>query len=307
MGQKTERMSDGMDYQGNSEKAGGPAPLVGRSPGAFAFSSPFGPRATLAPEGGPVSGGPAPSAPAAPAAPAAPSGNDPAPPADPAAPQAPAETAKAERPDYIPESFWDAEKGFKADDLNSLVAFKAEHDANLAQVPDKPEGYKVALPKDFKLPDGFKPPEGQESIIDDTDPRVADLRSFAHANQMSQTQFESMIALGAQMDIAEQGRLTEALAAQKELLGSKAVERVNAVTSWLGAKLGGNAAQALAPMMYTAKQVEAFEALMRLNRGTVQGNPGAGRDVGKTELSDEEYNRMSPSARINYARQNSKQ
>ena len=294
-----------MYYQGNSEKAGGPAPLVGRSPGAFAFSSPFGPRITLAPETGSGSGGGAESSGAAGASNAGGAAD-----AGAAAADANAATegtaGKAERPDYIPESFWDAEKGFKADDLNSLVAFKAEHDANLAQVPDKPEGYKVALPKDFKLPDGVKLPEGQESIIDDTDPRVADLRSFAHANQMSQTQFESMVALGTQMDIAEQGRLTEALAAQRELLGSKAAERVNAVTSWLGAKLGGDFAQALAPMMFTAKQVEAFEGLMRLNRGTAQGNPGAGRDVGKTEISDEEYDKMSPAEKINYARNSKK-
>lgn len=301
MGPKTERTSDGMELQRNHGEAGGPAPLVGRSPGAFVFASPFGPRITLAPEGGDAGsagGGEGTASASADAAGGA---------ADAGAGDGGESSAQPpQRPDYIPESFWDAEKGFKSDDFNALVAFKAEQDANRAQVPDQPDGYKVALPKDFKLPDGFKLPEGKEAIIDDSDPRIADLRTFAHTNGMSQDQFEGMIALGAQMDIAEQSRLDAALAQQKDLLGSKATERVNAVTTWLGAKLGGEFAEALAPMMFTAKQVEAFEALMRLNRGTVPGHPGAGRDVGKIQLSEEEYNKMTPAEKINYARNSKK-
>lgn len=212
---------------------------------------------------------------------------------------------KPARPDYIPENFWDADKGFKTEDFNGLVAFKAEHDANLAQVPAKPDAYEVKLPKDFKLPDGFELPEGQESPIDADDPRISHLREFAHANQMSQSQFEGMVALGAQMDIAEKASIDAALAEQSEKLGAKGKERVSAVTTWLGAKIGGELAQAIAPMLFTAKQVEAFEALMRLNRGAVSGNPGSGRDSGKPQLSDEEYNKMSPTEKINYARQNS--
>ncbi|MDI7862537.1 hypothetical protein MRS76_11250 [Rhizobiaceae bacterium n13] len=209
------------------------------------------------------------------------------------------------RPDYIPESYWDAQKGFKSDDFNALVAFKAEHDSNMAQVPEKPDAYEAKLPQDFKLPEGFELPEGEE-LIDANDPRIALARDFAHAHKMSQSDFEQLIAVGVQMDIAEQGRLKEGLEAEREKLGPNAKTRVGAVTSWLGAKIGGEFADALAPMMFTAKSIQAFEALMRLNRGDVPGNPGAGRDTGKTELSDEEYNKMSPTERINYARQNSK-
>lgn len=213
---------------------------------------------------------------------------------------------KPARPDYIPENFWDADKGFKTDDFNGLVAFKAEHDANLAQVPDSKDKYEVKLPKDFKLPDGVELPEGQESPINADDPRISHLRDFAHANQMSQSQFEGMVALGAQMDIAERASIDAALTEQAEKLGSKGKERVSAITTWLGAKIGGELAGAIAPMLFTAKQVEAFEAVMRLNRGAVPGNPGSGRDSGKTQLSDEEYEKMSSTEKINYARQNSK-
>lgn len=279
----------------------GAVPLVGRSPGAFVFSG-IGPRITLNAEGGAGSDGGSGGGDGGAGAGSGDnnSGGEGGDGGNGGVDQAPA------RPDYIPESFWDAEKGFKSDDFNALVAFKAEHDANLAQVPDSADKYEVKLPQDFKLPDGFKLPEGQEAIIDADDPRVAAAREYAHANKFSQAQFEGLIALGAQADIAEMSRLSTAVEEQRTQLGSKAQERINAVTTWLGAKLGGELADALVPLMYTSKSVQAFEALMRLNRGDVPGTPGAGRDAGRTEISDDEWAKMSPTQRINYAREHSK-
>lgn len=300
MDPKATNLSGEMFREQNHERTGGMVPPAGRSPGAFVFASAFGPKIMLAPpgEGGDGGSGGGDDSAGAGGADGKGAGGDNS--------AGGSGGEKPARPDYIPESFWDADKGFKTEDFNGLVAFKAEHDANLAQVPEKSDGYEVKLPKDFKLPDGYKLPEGQESPIDVNDPRISHLRDFAHANSMSQSQFEGMVALGAQMDIAEQGRLNEALTEQRAKLGAKATERVSAVTTWLGAKIGGDLAAAVAPMLFTAKQVEAFEAIMRLNRGAVPGSPGSGRDSGKTEISDEEYNKMSPAERINYARQNSK-
>lgn len=291
---KAKNLNGETPHPRNHVSAGEQARPVGRSPGAFAFSAPFGPRIMFEAEGG--SGG---------GAGAGGAGGD-AGADDGAGGGSDGAAEKPARPDYIPENFWDADKGFKTDDFNGLVAFKAEHDANLAQVPEKPDLYEVKLPKDFKLPDGVELPEGQESPINADDPRISHLREFAHANQMSQSQFEGMIALGAQMDIAERASIDAALAEQAEKLGAKGKERVSAITTWLGAKIGGELAEAVAPMIFTAKQVEAFEAMMRLNRGAVSGNPGSGRDSGKTQLSDEEYEKMSPTEKINYARQHSK-
>lgn len=274
-----------MQYEANA-KAGGTAPLVGNSPGAFVFSG-LGPRIMLAPEGGAGSAGGAGEGGAA--------GGEGAGDAGAGAGGSGGEGGAVEppsRPDYIPESFWDAEKGFKTDDFNTLLTTKAERDAHLAQVPEKPDGYQVKLPESFQLPEGFSMPEGQQFEIDENDPRVGAVREFAHANQLSQDQFGQLIAIGAQMDIAEQMNLNTALEKQREELGAKGVERVNAVTTWLGAKLGGEAAQALAPMLYTAKQVQAFERLMSLFRGVVPGGPGAGRDGLEGSTKVEGYDKM---------------
>ncbi|QHW22802.1 hypothetical protein GYN07_20970 [Rhizobium leguminosarum bv. viciae 248] len=259
-------------------------PPVGRSPGAFVFSSLRGPRIMLAPDEGAGAAGGAGDAGAAGAG-AGGAGDEGG------AGGAGAGAEKPVRPDYLPQSLWDPEKGFKVDYFNDLAATKAERDTLLASVPEKPDGYKVSLPQDFKLPEGFEVPDG-ESIIDENDPRISAARDFAHANQLTQEQFEGMIAIGVQADIAEKSSITEALTKQREELGAKATERVNAVTTWLGAKIGGELAGALAPMLYTAKQVQAFEKLMLLNRGAVPGNPGGGRDGmgGSTQI--EGYDKM---------------
>lgn len=287
-------------------KAGGTVPPVGRSPGAFVFASAIGPRIMFAPEGAGSGGGDGGGSGAGDG------GSEGA--GSEGAGNAGGEGAGGDgggaelpvRPDYIPEDWWDAEKGFKTDDFNALVAFRAEHQSNMAQVPETADGYEVKLPQDFKLPNGFQLPQGQKDIIDANDPRIGVARDYAKANNFSQAQFEGLIALGAKMDIAETQRLQEAAAAQREALGGKASERINAVTQWLGSKIGGELAGALASMMFTAKQIQAFEAVMRLNRGTVPGVPGAGRDGGKNNLTEEEYNKMSPSEKLAYARNSQK-
>lgn len=206
-----------------------------------------------------------------------------------------------QRPDYLPEELWDEKAGFKADAYNDLVAFKANRDAELAQVPESAEKYEVRLPATFKLPEDVKVPEG-EMVLNTDDPRIQLLREVAHSQNWSQAQFEDVLAMGVNMDIGDNKRLQEAAAAEREKLGSRGADRVNAVTTFLDAKIGKEHAGALRGMMFTAKQVEAFEALQRLVRGDVRGNPNGGRDATPTELSDEEYQKLSPTERINYAR-----
>ncbi|AYM62920.1 hypothetical protein G6L68_10225 [Agrobacterium fabrum] len=170
--------------------------------------------------------------------------------------------------------------------------------------PESADGYEMRLPETFEFPENAQF-RGDDAFFDGNDPRMALARKFAHANRLTQDQFENLIAIGVKADIAEQAVINEALKAQAEALGGKGKERVEAVTNWLGAKLGGEAAAALAPMIMTAKQVQAFERIMQLNRGAVPGNPGAGRDTGKADISDEEYDGMSMSEKFAYARRNS--
>lgn len=295
--------TEGMRQQAEHENQGGMGRLGG-SPGAFVFASAIGPRIPLAPPdsggagGGGEGGGTGGEGGAGGDINAGGEGGNGGTGGD-GGGQPPV------RPEFIPEDWWDADKGFKAEDFNALIARDAERASELAQVPESADKYQAKLPHDFKLPDGVKVADG-ESLIDENDPRIAVAREFAHANGFNQAQFEGLIAMGVNLDLAEQTRLTEAVNAQIEALGPKGKERVGAVKSWVSSKLPAEQAEAILATLYTKTQVEAFEALMRLNRGAVPGNPGAGRDAGKSELSDEEYDKMSPTERINYARQNSK-
>lgn len=273
----------------SSARAGGTVRLAGSA--AWGATMP-GPKPFFSPEGD------APAAPAAPAPAAQPSGEAPA--AEPAAPAAPSgEPEKPVRPEYLPESLWDEATGFKAQDYNDLVAFKADRDAALAQVPDSADKYEARLPATFKLPEGTV--EG-EYTLDTNDPRISLLRNVAHSKQWSQSDFEQVLAMGIEMDIAQGKEMAKAAAGEREKLGSRAKERVTAVTTFLEAKIGKELAGTLRGMLFTAKQVEAFEAIQRLVRGDVPGNPGAGRDAKPAELSDEEYQKLTTTERINYAR-----
>jgi hypothetical protein len=274
--------------QTNSAKADG----MVRPAGSVAWvASGIGPRIMFAPPDAPgLAGGadPSPTPAATPAAtPTTPTDPAPAGGSDPA----PAAPAKAERPDWLPESLWDAEKGFKQQDFDDLVAFKAERTSADASKPESADAYEAKLPESFKLPENIKLEEGQQ-IIDPADPRIVELRKIAHEKGWSQADFEDVIALGVNMDIAKQAREAQALNAEKEKLGSRAKERIDSVVSWVKAKLGPEMGGSLLHMMYTAKQVEAFERIMSLNRGDVPGTPGANREGGDGKGRIEGYENM---------------
>ncbi len=278
------KMAEGQ-FQENHAKAGGTAQPV-RSI-AWLMSG-IGPRPVLAPEG--MAGGADPSpAPAADPAPA-PAGGSPAPGADPA-PAGDPPAAKLERPDWLPESLWDAEKGFKQQDFEDLVAFKAERTSAEASRPESPDAYEAKLPEGFKLPDGVQVEDGQ-SVINADDPRIAELRKVAHEKGWSQQDFEDVLAMGINMDIAADAKRTELLEAERAKLGSRAKDRVQAVASWVDAKLGPKLGNSLKQMMFTAEQIEAFERLMSLNRRDVPGTPGASREARDGSGQIEGYENM---------------
>lgn len=199
---------------------------------------------------------------------------------------------KPVRPDWLPETMWDTDSGFRKADFDALVSLKAESDSRAASTPEAADKYEVKLPASFKLPEGFELPQG-EKIIDDKDPRVAAAKDWALARKLTQPEFEELLAFGAQMDIAERQRLNAGVAAEREKLGGRAKERVGAVTTWLDAKLGADFGQSLHSMMFTARQVEAFERLMQIMKGDVPGRPGAGREGGKDPSKIEGYENMS--------------
>jgi len=177
-------------------------------------------------------------------------------PTDPAAAAAPA--AAGDRPTYVPEAFWDAEKGLKADDfqkhLEQLEAKATAADKAREGVPEKPEGYELKLPPIEGLPEGVE--------IDADDPRLGILRKLAHETGMSQDKFSSIIAAQVKHDLALVQARNAELAAEKKALGPEADQRITAVQDALKGALGDKAKPLIA-MLASAQAVEAFESILK--------------------------------------------
>ena len=251
------------------------------NPGAFAKSSTLGPRIMFnVDDGGGNGADPAPAPVPAPAPAPAPS-----------PPPAPAPVVAA-RPDGLDEKFWDeGTKSVKFGDIKShideLTAFKAEQDSRRALMPESADKYELKLPADFKVPEGFVPPDGQDISINADDPRVAMARDYVHGLGGTQEDFEKIVAMGVQADIAEQMEFETRKSQEIEKLGSRGSERFSAATQWLDAK----GLSALGRVMIAADQIEAVERLMSMNRQDTRGNGSAKRD-GQSSNGIEGYETM---------------
>jgi hypothetical protein len=213
--------------------------------------------------------------------------------ADPAA-------ARPARPDYIPEQFWDAEKGeAKAGDLSAWIKRVSELEAREAErakgVPEKPEGYAPTLPETFKAP------EGVEVRIDPNDPLFVEARQFAKEQGLTQAEFSKMLAIEAKRVANEATKLAEARKAQKEALGENGQARIDALDTKLKARLTHDEVGALWAGIATAAQVAAFEKLVgAATSDGVGGFQQGGSKAPAGQLSEEDYQKLSLEERINY-------
>lgn len=197
----------------------------------------------------------------------------------------------------MPDQYWDPKAGVKGDDLakqlNELTAFKAAADVKRLALPQKPEDYKLALPKDFQ------PPAGVEFKLDEADPLFTQARAWAKENGLSQEAFEKGIGMIAARDVATTQMLTQARNEQISKLGPNGTARVTALNTFLDAK-------GLAPMksmMATAEIVEAMEKMVQMvtsggNFSQQHRDPEVAQKV-----SDDEWAKMSPSEKRAYAAQ----
>lgn len=216
----------------------------------------------------------------APVTPAAPAAAAPAAPAAaaPAAPAAPAAAAPgvAERPAFLPESFWDKEKGaIKLNEFGvhyqEVAQFHQAETQRRAGIPAKPEDYALELPKDFKVPDGFKP---EQFKVNDKDPRLPMARAIAKELGLDQAGFSKLIALDANMQA--QAITADRAAATAELakLGEKAPARIGAIETYLKANLVESEYEAIRPAFSSAAAVVAMEKIIA--KATGQAVPTGG-------------------------------
>ncbi len=181
------------------------------------------------------------------------------------------------RPGNVPEAYWDAEKGaLRTDDL--LAAFteasaaKAKLDERAALIPKDPAEYKLILGEDFVIPEGM--------TVNETDPRFAAFREAAHAEGLTQVQFDRLAKIQLSHEIkaaqATQAARAASLAAELKSLGPKGEERVNAVVQAIAGRVGEEG-KGLVSKLETAADITAFEKL--LNPGSNGGFSQTGREA----------------------------
>lgn len=181
--------------------------------------------------------------------------------------------------------------------ITEALTFKAAEDVRRATLPAKAEDYKIALPADFK------PPEGIEFKFNEADQNLQTFRTIAKEAGLTQDQFSKALSLYAGTRVTEAQTLKEARDAELGKLGSTASARISAINQFLDGYLGAEDAGHLKGALWTAGIVQSLEKLItKVATGHGSNFSQQHRDTGKAEVSDETYNSWSGAQKLNYAR-----
>jgi hypothetical protein len=213
----------------------------------------------------------------------------------------------AKRPDNVPEQFWDTEKGsLKTDDLIAAYGPLAERvkaeDERLAAYP------KSAAEIPFTIPDGVLG-DGVKVALDENHPMLAPVRELIFNKKLDPALLGDLATLEVKRQLAEQEHFADARKKQMDALGPNATGRIDAVSRGLEAAVGPEYAKALMGGMFTAKQWEAGEAVIKAIIG--QGaqprsvNPRESQNPNHQTISDEEFNAMTPRQQLEWQRKQS--
>lgn len=210
----------------------------------------------------------------------------------------------AARPENIPEQFWDTEKGsLKSEDLlaaYSPLAEKAKaEEERLAAYP------KAAADIPLDIPAGALG-DGVKVELDPNNPLIGPARDLIFQKKLDPALLGELAGIVVKQQLAENAHFETRKAEENQKLGPNYVARIDAVDRGIAALVGPEHAKALALGRFTAKQVEAFEAV--LNAVTSQGtqprpvNPRESQNPNPNGISDEAYDKLSPKEKLEYAR-----
>ena len=177
-------------------------------------------------------------------------------------------------PDGLPPQFWDSQGGkVNMPELlksyGEATAFKTQHETSLSELAKrKPEDIKIEL----KLPDTIKVPEGVDLKIDEKDPRIAPLRDLAIKHHLPQDVINELVALDAQVRLADYTSADAQLQAEQKKLGENGKARVSAVESYLKANVTPEEYEEMRPFIGNATAFAGIEKLIA--KATTQLVPG---------------------------------
>lgn len=225
----------------------------------------------------------------------------PAPPPGDGAPPADASGAP-KRPDYIPESYWDSEKGqAKTEDLAEAIKLADSVKQTRANAVTKAEDFKVELPKDVKLPENYQ--------IDESNPILGFAKELGVKENWSQEKFSTVLGEYAKLEAARieasNAALRDAIKARDESLGPNGSRRIDDLNAFFERNFGEVQAKAMATTYFNKTIVETFESMMKalVNQGThqfVQGGRAEAKDANSIEVPG--WETMSPEQKFMHGR-----
>ncbi len=209
------------------------------------------------------------------------------------------------KPNYLPDSFWDKDKGVvKGEDfkkhLDGLEKVKADLEAARGDTPAKAEDYKAELPKEFKLPEGL-PELPADMEFNQSDPRLIALRKIANETGMSQKQFSAVLATEAITISNMVAKLKERDAS----LGENAANRLGELQTWLNASFDKDTANDIGAALLSARQVKALESMKQAltSQGVGSFNAGGRESPDANDGRPANWDAMKPVDRIVWNRQ----
>lgn len=148
-----------------------------------------------------------------------------------------------------------------------MQAFKADAEARLADVPEKPDGYELPAVEGFQF--------------DPANPLFQAVAPIAHELGLGKAAFQKLATAFAEAEVAravaDQKAEAEMVAALDAQLGPKAADRKAAAKTWLGAE-SPEVAGYLAPMLNVPVVLTWLEGKMRAaTSGGMPGFNGIGR------------------------------
>ncbi len=223
---------------------------------------------------------------------------------DDAARAAAAASEKPTRPEWLPESYFDAEKSaIKLDDFGKhygelATASKAEAE-RIAAYPAKVEDLKFTLPADLKLPEGM--------TLDDKNPQYQAFRNFVFDKKIDPAVGSEMLGMYVRQQVADVDAINKRVDEELGKLGVNGPARITALRTFFDGLVGNDLSKSLMAGLFTEPQVRAMEKVMLAlsNQGTQRLNGGS-RDDKPEGVTDEEYEAMSPRQRLEYARSKQK-
>lgn len=218
--------------------------------------------------------------------------------------QVKATAAANSRPEYVPESHWDAAASKVKDDkafaahLNEIISRDAAETIRRNALPQTPDAYKIELPKEFT------PPAGIEFKFNDGDPLLAQARAMAHEMGIGQEGFSKLLGLYAGSQISTNQAVQTARNAEIAKLGATGPARIDALTTFFGAQLGEAEGKQFMSRILTASDVGIAEKLVAKIAQSGGGFTTRGREAPQHEgiIPNEQYAKLSAAEKLDYSR-----